>query len=138
MRFPKPSPSMVVAGLALVLASSGTTLAASHYLVTSTGQIKPSVLRSLASSARGEINEVSSPWVFSTPKIPPAWAHAKCPEGSHVISGGYTADLAPGVTVKGDHPAGNGWSVIAFDSSNPGAVTESKLKVFALCLKATP
>lgn len=45
-------------GLGAVLASSGTTLAASRYLVTSTSQIKPSVLRSLASTARGEINEV--------------------------------------------------------------------------------
>jgi hypothetical protein len=28
--------------------------------------------------------------------------------------------------------------VIAFDPSNPGAVTASKLKVFVLCLRGTP
>jgi len=38
---------MVVACLALFVASTGTSIAASHYLITSTKQIKPSVLKSL-------------------------------------------------------------------------------------------
>jgi len=37
----------VVATLALVFAMSGSAIAAKHYLITSTGQIKPSVLRKL-------------------------------------------------------------------------------------------
>src|ERR1700744_957212 len=107
MRVPKPSPSMVVAGVALVLASSGTTLAASRYLVTSTSQIKPSVLRSLATTARGEVNEAMSPWVLAKPGFPAVWGHVQCPAGTHVISGGWEGDLAPGVTIQSDHPAGN-------------------------------
>jgi hypothetical protein len=40
----KPSPAMIVACLALFVASAGTSIAASHYIITSTKQIKPSVL----------------------------------------------------------------------------------------------
>jgi hypothetical protein len=43
----RPSPAMVVACLALLVASTGTSIAASHYLITSTKQIKPSVLTKL-------------------------------------------------------------------------------------------
>jgi hypothetical protein len=43
----KPSPAMIVACLALFVASAGTSIAASHYLITSTKQIKPSVLKQL-------------------------------------------------------------------------------------------
>ena len=51
----KPSPAMIVACLALFVASTGTSIAASHYLITSTKQIKPSVLKRLhgAKGARG-------------------------------------------------------------------------------------
>ena len=44
---PKPSPAMVVACLALFVSLTGTSIAASHYLITSTKQIKPSVLKQL-------------------------------------------------------------------------------------------
>ncbi len=43
----KPSPAMIVACLALFVASAGTSIAARHYLITSTKQIKPSVLKKL-------------------------------------------------------------------------------------------
>jgi hypothetical protein len=47
----KPSPAMVVAIIALVFAMAGTGIAASHYVITSTSQIKPSVLKKLSRKA---------------------------------------------------------------------------------------
>jgi len=43
----KPSPATVIACLALFLAGTGTGIAAKHYVITSTKQIKPSVLKQL-------------------------------------------------------------------------------------------
>src|ERR1035441_1303494 len=43
----RPSPATVIAGVALFLALGGTAAAARHFLITSTRQIKPSVLRAL-------------------------------------------------------------------------------------------
>jgi len=48
----KPTPAAVIAIVALVLALGGTAMAASHYIITSTSQIKPSVLRALRAGAR--------------------------------------------------------------------------------------
>jgi len=139
MKLGKPSPALVVAGSALVLATSGTTLAASRYLVTSTSQIKPSVLRSLASSARGEVNEAKSTWQFSKPGQAFVWAHATCPNGTHVLSGGYEASLESGMTVESDQPAGNGWSVVAVNTASFSASNgQSRLRVHALCASPTP
>jgi hypothetical protein len=44
----KPSPAMIVAVLALVVAMGGTAIAAKHYLITSLGQIAPKVRGKLA------------------------------------------------------------------------------------------
>ena len=48
----RPSPSMAVALLALFVALGGTAVAARHYLISSPGQVKPSVRASLR-GARG-------------------------------------------------------------------------------------
>lgn len=45
------SPTTVIAVIALVVALGGTAVAASRYVITNTSQIKPSVLRTLASSS---------------------------------------------------------------------------------------
>ena len=47
MNLRRPSPSAAIATLALFFALGGTAIAARHYLVTSTSQIKPSVLSAL-------------------------------------------------------------------------------------------
>jgi hypothetical protein len=43
----KPSPAVAIASVALFFSLAGTGLAASRYLITSTSQIKPSVLKTL-------------------------------------------------------------------------------------------
>jgi Collagen triple helix repeat (20 copies) len=47
MRLHRPSTSTVIASIALFFALGGSALAAHHYLITSAGQIKPSVLKTL-------------------------------------------------------------------------------------------
>jgi hypothetical protein len=51
MHVRKPSPGTAIALLALFFAMGGTAIAARHYLITSTKQIKPSVLKSLKGRA---------------------------------------------------------------------------------------
>ena len=50
MRARKPTPATTIAIVALVVALSGTAVAASRYIITSTSQIKPSVLQALRGS----------------------------------------------------------------------------------------
>jgi hypothetical protein len=52
MHIHKPTPAVVIAILALVVALGGTAVAASRYIITSTSQIKPSVLRALRTDTR--------------------------------------------------------------------------------------
>src|ERR1039458_5730415 len=47
MHLRRPSPASIIASLALFFALGGTAIAANHYLITSTKQIKPSVLKKL-------------------------------------------------------------------------------------------
>jgi hypothetical protein len=57
----RPSPSMIVAIVALFFALAGTGIAASRYLITSTSQIKPSVLRELRRTVAHVASEKPSP-----------------------------------------------------------------------------
>jgi Collagen triple helix repeat (20 copies) len=52
MHLHRPSPAALIAALALFFTLGGTAIAAKHYLITSTSQIKPSVLATLH-GARG-------------------------------------------------------------------------------------
>ena len=55
MKRPKPSPAAVIAGLALFFALGGSAVAASRYIITSTSQIKPSVLAKLDTSIQARV-----------------------------------------------------------------------------------
>jgi hypothetical protein len=58
----RPSPTTIIACLALFFSLAGTGIAASHYIITSTSQIKPSVRRALrgAEGARGPAGAAAS------------------------------------------------------------------------------
>jgi hypothetical protein len=45
--FRHPSPALIVASIAMILAVTGSAVAAGHFIITSTSQISPKVLRSL-------------------------------------------------------------------------------------------
>jgi hypothetical protein len=123
-RLHRPSPATVVATLALFLALGGTAAAARHYLITSTRQIKPGVLKALhgASGPRGPAGASGPPGAPGAPgpqgprgeagpsdlssltiiraadiKVAAgkeATSVATCPAGSHAVSGGEYSGFA--------------------------------------------
>jgi hypothetical protein len=52
----RPSPTTIIACLALFFSLAGTGIAASPYIITSTSQIKPSVRRSLIANPQQEVH----------------------------------------------------------------------------------
>ncbi len=53
--FRRPSPALVISILALVVALSGTAVAAKRYLITDTGQISPAALKQIAKLAGNQV-----------------------------------------------------------------------------------
>jgi hypothetical protein len=96
------SPAMAVACVALFFALAGTGLAASRYLITSSSQIKPSVLHALHGQ-RGPVGPAGPAGVAGpagTPQLSmeqstgvitagPSFAQVLCPGTLLAISGGY-------------------------------------------------
>lgn len=144
----KPSVTTVVACLALFFALGGSALAASKYLITSTSQIKPSVLKSLqgkrgpagtpgapgAAGAAGspgpvgaldtaDVTVVDGPAASIGPDSNGS-STAVCASGSTVLSGGYAGPLTD-TTITYDDPLGTAeWQVGASNlSSNPETLT---------------
>jgi hypothetical protein len=144
---PRITYTNVAATLALFFALGGTAVAAKHYLITSTSQIKPNVLNQLhgkagppgpvgpggpqgpagpaAPVAFGKIMRVEGPNV-SVPTRQVAASRAVCPSGYRVISGGYSTVLPEGATVYFDaeETASNSWTaaVANFNEFNVGQV----------------
>jgi hypothetical protein len=131
VRWHKPSPATAIACLALLVALGGTALAANHYVISRTSQIKPSVLRALI--APGPEITIASP--KPTPVIP-AGKHiselrVECPRGYHSVSGGYFGELAPGAYVASSEPElATAWSVIV---NSERATRPSEMIVKVLC-----
>lgn len=104
----QPSIPSVLALCALVLAFSGTAVAARNFVITSTGQIKPSVLKKLKGprgpqgpagpagpSNLASIVAVTGPEV-TVPSGDAGLSIAFCPAGTRAISGGGTAITGQG------------------------------------------
>jgi hypothetical protein len=128
MQSRKPSGATIIACLALFVALGGTAVAASRYLITSTSQIKPSVRSALGSS--GPDDNINSEEVSIQPGTVRA-ALANCPTSEHIVTGGYSAELAPGALVLKDDPRGShGWTVLI---DNRHATAVSKVRAQALC-----
>jgi hypothetical protein len=128
MHLRKPSPALVVACLALFVALSGTAIAASRYIITSTSQIMPSVRSAIG--APGPDVMLSSAEVSVQPGTIGA-ASANCPASEHIVTGGYAGELGPGALVIKNEPRGShGWSVLI---DNRHATAVSKVRAQALC-----
>ncbi len=158
MRTRRPSPAFVLACLALFVALGGTAAAAHHFLITSTTQIKPSVLRTLhgatgrpgASGATGPAGP-QGPAGAQGPAGPSnlsaltivrahdllvkptkeATSIATCPAGSHVLSGGEYSGFATrnGSEMSADHQS---WIVLVTNLSG----IEVNLEAIAYCAGA--
>jgi len=135
MRFRRLSPAGVIATLALVLALGGSALAAKHYIITSTGQIKPNVIKKLRGrrgapgpqgpagpSILSTLVTVNGPKV-SVPAHEAGSSIATCPAGAHAVSGGGSAITGQGnglaaSEMSADH--GDWFTVVGNTSSIAG------------------
>jgi hypothetical protein len=135
MRFRRLSPASVIATLALVFALGGSAFAAKHYIITSTGQIKPSVVKKLRGkrgapgpqgpagpSALSTLITIDGPKV-SVPAHEAGSSIATCPAGSRAVSGGGSAITGQGnglaaSMMSADH--GNWFTVVGNTSSIAG------------------
>jgi hypothetical protein len=160
MRVRKPSPAGVIAVIALFFALGGTALA-SHFLVTSTSQIKPSVLKKLKGNVgpagptgatgpsgpagatgpggpqgpAGPSNLGALVRVVgpSVEVAPETTGHstAECPGGYHIVSGGFTDN--GGEVFALDSFGGPSWSALIF---NTFVSINATVKAVAFCAPA--
>jgi len=148
----RPSPTALIAMLALFIALGGTAVAAKSYLITSPRQIKPSVLRRLKGprgpqgpagatgptgptgpagpTAIAAITEVEGP----TNTILSGDAEssvATCPAGSRVVSGGGSAITGDANGIAASEPSADhlSWFVVGGNTS----LSSGTVKAFAYC-----
>jgi hypothetical protein len=147
----RPSATTAIACLALFFALAGTGLAASRYLITSTSQIKPSVLKDLrgnkgpagapgaagAAGAAGpqgtidtsNLSVVDGPATSISPDTT-GTSVAVCPSGDTALSGGWAGPLADTTITANEADGTNEWEVVA---SNASPQTDS-LTAIAVCV----
>lgn len=140
----RPSAAIVIASAALCFSVAGTGMAASHYLITSTSQIKPSVIAALRGhagprGARGptgtftanELHIVDGAHLTLDPfgnAGDNGTAYATCPAKTTIISGGDSTNLVDGnITIS--QPYGNGWAITAINDA-PGS---AYIQAIAVC-----
>lgn len=117
MRRRRPSPTTLIALLALFFALGGSAVAAKHYIITSSSQIRPNVLTKIEFADRSEILVVKGPKI----PIPPgevATSVATCHEGERVVSGGASAVTLNGVSTSEASEDRRSWLVVAANSDN--------------------
>ena len=129
MRRRKPTPASLIAISALFIALGGTAIAANRYVITSAGQIKPSVLSSLR-GASPNVGRVQTPPVTVKAGAATPIVQAECPEGQHVVSGGYAVELAPNAYVSLNVPSRKAWLVQVDATKSSSAST---VQATALC-----
>jgi hypothetical protein len=124
----RPSPATAIALVAPFVALGGTTLAASRYVITSTGQIKPNVLKAIRGAPLGQLVVVHGP-LTSTSSI--SASEAQCPAGDNIVSGGYSAVVGPHGYVSQDEPVGPQawWATVSTGISGEQAT----VRATALC-----
>jgi hypothetical protein len=98
----RPSAATAIALLALTVALGGGAIAASRYVITSTGQIKPNVLRAIRGAPLGQLVVVHG----QPTTVAGFVSQAECPAGDNIVSGGYSALLGPNAYVNQDEPVG--------------------------------
>ncbi len=120
--------SNVVATIALVFALTGTAVAAGHYIITSSRQVKPGALGliNFSRTARGHLRGPAGP---AGPQGAPGPQGAQGPAGSSIPikaafiqADGSQSAGQPGVTVQ--HTAGSGIYVVTMPGVRNGAACQ--------------
>ncbi|HWY17921.1 MAG TPA: hypothetical protein VNY27_04330 [Solirubrobacteraceae bacterium] len=146
------SPATVIATLALVLAMTGGALAAGHYLITSTKQISPKVLKALkgnagANGANGAAGAMGPQGTAGAqgPQGPQGPKGETGPPGKNGENGkngttGFTETLPSGKTLMGDWSLGKAASeTFQLDSVSFGIPLESApVPIYIRLEEATP
>jgi hypothetical protein len=151
----RPSAALVVASAALCFSIAGTGVAANHYLITSTKQIKPSVLARLRGRSgpqgiqgiqgiqglrgvpgpTGTFDSTSFQVVTSTGNAAiqnsTTGNYAMCPNGMRAIAGGFVLPHGGKVTATESYPqtTPQGWFVSVYNTGPDDTFT-----IYAVCV----
>jgi len=155
----KPSPALVISIAALVVAMSGTAIAAKQYVITSTKQIKPTVLKQLRGAqgprgytgprgaqglagVQGTTGPQGGPGISGLNLVTGAdlqipagdfgTAVANCPAGQKTVSGGFFSSIGSAFATFGNPGAGQWVALI----DNPSSITIT-VHAYAVCGNAT-